>query len=79
MPSPKSYHFTLPKSRRPGEVSLNEPWYPGVQPYWPTCTTKRSVDPIMGITTVVIHATAGGSSAGAISVMKKPTDAASFH
>ena len=79
MPNPQSYHFTLPKSKRPGEVSLNEPWYPGVQPYWPTCTTKRSVDPIMGITTVVIHATAGGSSAGAISVMKKPTDAASFH
>jgi len=79
MPDPRSYHFTLPKSKRPTEVSLNDPWYPGVQPFWPNCTTKRSVDPILGVVAVVIHATAGTSSAGAISVMKKQTDPASFH
>ena len=79
MPDPRSYHFILPKSRRPNEVALNDPWYPGVQPYWPRCTTKRSVDPILGVVAVVVHATAGSSSAGAISVMKKETDPASFH
>lgn len=79
MADPKSYHFTLPKSRRPTEVTLVEPWYPGVQPFWETCSSKRAVDPILGVVAVVIHATAGSSSAGAISVMKKPTGAASFH
>ncbi len=79
MPDPVTYYFTLPISKRPSEVVLNEPWYPGVQPYWPNCTTKRSVDPIMGVTTVVIHATAGSSSAGAVSVMKRSDNPASFH
>ncbi len=79
MSDPINYYFTLPKSKRPNEVVLNEPWYPGVQPYWANCTTKRSVDPIMGVVAVVIHATAGSSSAGAISVMKRSDNPASFH
>lgn len=79
MADPTSYHFTLPKRKRPGEVNLNEPWYPGVQPFWPACTTKRAVDPILGVKAVVIHATAGSSSAGAVSVIKRAVDPASFH
>lgn len=79
MPQPTTYHFTLPKSKRPGEIVLNEPWYPGVRAYWKNCTTKRSVDPIMGVRAVIIHATAGSSSAGAISVMKRTDSPASFH
>jgi len=79
MSDPKKYQFNLPKTGRPSNVVLNEFWYPGVQKYWPNCTTKRSVDPIMGIEAIVIHATAGASSAGAVSVMKKSSDAASFH
>lgn len=79
MPQPTTYHFTLPKSKRPHEIVLNEPWYPGVQAYWSNCTTTRSVDPIMGVTAVIIHATAGSSSAGAISVMKQTNSPASFH
>jgi N-acetyl-anhydromuramyl-L-alanine amidase AmpD len=79
MADPKSYYFTLPKSKRPAELHLVEPWYPGVQAYWSGCTTERSVNPIMGVVAVVIHATAGSSSAGAVSVMKKPSGAASFH
>lgn len=74
-----NYHFTLPKSGRPSDAIINDPWYPGVQPYWDGCTTKRSVDPIFGVVAVVIHATAGSSSSGAISVMKRSKDAASFH
>ena len=79
MSDPNTYHFKLPRSKRPSEVTLSDPWYPGVQKYWPTCTTKRSVDPIFGVTTLVVHATAGSSSAGAVSVMKKTTNPASFH
>ena len=78
MAEPTEYQFNLPKKGRPLDVTITEPWYPGVQRYWPTCTTKRSVDPIMGIKAVVIHATAGGSSAGAISVLKQ-AEPASFH
>jgi N-acetylmuramoyl-L-alanine amidase len=79
MGDPTLYQFNLPRSARPSEVALIEPWYPGIQRYWPTCTTRRSVDPILGVVAVVIHATAGASSEGAISVMKKPSDGASFH
>lgn len=74
------YHFILPGNNRPSDAVINDPWYPGVQQFWETCTTKRSVDPIFGVVAVVIHATAGSSSAGAVSVMKRPKkDAASFH
>ncbi len=41
MPQPTTYHFTLPKSKCPHEIVLNEPWYPGVQAYWSNCTTTR--------------------------------------
>jgi N-acetyl-anhydromuramyl-L-alanine amidase AmpD len=78
MANPTLYQFDLPKRGRPNEVALNEPWYPNIQPYWPRSTTKRSVDPILGIKAVVIHATAGSSSEGAISVMKQ-AEPASFH
>lgn len=79
MSDPTTYHFTLPKSKRPSEIVLNEPWYPGVQPYWPNCTSTRSVDPILGVVAVIIHATNGSSSAGAVSVMKQTNKPASFH
>lgn len=79
MANPALFQFQLPNSGRPSEVTIAQPWYPGIQKYWPSCTTKRAVDPIFGVVAVVIHATAGASSEGAISVMKKPTNAASFH
>lgn len=79
MDDPKQYQFDLPQRNRPQDVVISDPWYPGVQAYWDRCTTKRSVDPIYGIRAVVIHATAGASSAGAVSVMKRREDPASFH
>lgn len=79
MSDPFKYHFLLPKNTRPNEILLNDPWYPGAQEYWPGCTSKRSVDPVFGVTAIVIHATAGSTSSGAISVMKKEKGAASFH
>jgi N-acetyl-anhydromuramyl-L-alanine amidase AmpD len=74
---PTTYQFNLPRTGRPTNVTLPESWYPGIQATWEKCTSKRTVDPIMGIRAIVIHATAGGSSAGAVSVMKAGT--ASFH
>ncbi|MFN7953645.1 MAG: N-acetylmuramoyl-L-alanine amidase [bacterium] len=79
MPDPRTYHLALPKSKRPAEIALGDPWYPGVGPHWASCTTKRSVDPIHGVVAVVIHATAGSSSAGAVSVMARAENPASFH
>ena len=77
MSNPKLYQFDLPSEGRPADVILNEVWYPGVRDYWEDCTSSRIYDAILGIRAVVIHATAGGSSAGAVSVMKE--GAASFH
>jgi N-acetylmuramoyl-L-alanine amidase len=82
MPNPKDLQFDLPTTNRPALISLPEEWYPGVQNYWSKCTSERSVgDHITGVVAVVIHATAGASSSGAVSVMNpapgKP--AASFH
>lgn len=78
MPSdPRLYQFDLPLSGRPTDVLIPEVWYPGIRDYWPVCTTKRIVHPVNGIVAVVIHATAGASSAGAVSVMK--AGKASFH
>jgi N-acetyl-anhydromuramyl-L-alanine amidase AmpD len=77
MSDPTKYQFNLPEQERPQDVKLNEFWYPGIKEFWPSCTTSRIFDAIMGIKAVVIHATAGGSSDGAVSVMRDGT--ASFH
>ena len=69
MPNPVTYQFNLPQRGRPSDVMLNEVWYPGIQAYWETSTSSRIFDAILGIKALVIHATAGSSSAGAISVM----------
>ncbi|MBD1936949.1 N-acetylmuramoyl-L-alanine amidase [Microcoleus sp. FACHB-68] len=74
---PKTYQFDLPTTNRPTDVSIPETWYPGIRNYWSECTTQRDVHPIDGIKAVVIHATAGTSSEGAISVMRDGK--ASFH
>ena len=68
MPNPSTYQFNLPQRGRPSDVMLNEVWYPGIQAYWETSTSSRIFDAILGIKALVIHATAGSSSAGAVSV-----------
>lgn len=77
MTDPKKYQFDLPAHGAPSDVSLVEVWYPGIQKYWEKSTSSRIFDAILGIRAVVIHATAGGSSAGAVAVMK--AGKASFH
>ncbi len=68
--NPKNYHFKLPKGNKPTNIRLPEVWYPGIQQYWEKSTSKRIYNPIFGVKAIVIHATAGHSSEGAISVMR---------
>ena len=77
MPRPETYQFNLSSRGRPQDAKIDEFWYPGLRSYWQKASSKRTVDPIFGIRAVVIHATAGSSSAGAISVIKGRS--ASFH
>lgn len=70
MSSPTSFHFDLPNNGRPGNVSIAEEWYPGVMDHWAGATSRRRFDSLLGVRGVVIHATAGASSSGAMSVMK---------
>ena len=75
---PKDFQFDLDPSQRPSPNPLNgEAWFPHAKDVWPTCTSRRIVDPTLGIRTIVIHATAGSTCAGAFSVMKDRR--ASFH
>lgn len=77
MPNPSTYQFNLPTDNRPIDAVISESWYPGVQAYWEGSTSSRIYDAILGVKAIVIHATAGSSSSGAISVMRD--GAASFH
>lgn len=77
MPNPRQYQFDLPATGRPTDAMIDESWYPGIQAYWERSTSSRIFDAILGIKAVVIHATAGSSSAGAVSVMRDGS--ASFH
>jgi N-acetylmuramoyl-L-alanine amidase len=77
MAEPKNYQFDLPASKRPVHATIPEHWYPGIQEYWERSTSSRIFDPILGVKAVVIHATAGSNSAGAVSVMRDAK--ASFH
>ena len=77
MADPTRYQFNFPQRGRPTDVILSEVWYPGIQAYWESSTSSRIYDAILGIKAVVIHATAGSSSEGAISVMRDGH--ASFH
>ena len=76
MANPKTYQFDL-TNNRPDRVILNEESYPGLNQYWPDCTSTRLYNPVSGIRAVVIHATAGGSSSGALWGMKNGKS--SFH
>jgi len=74
---PNQYHFDLTPSQRPDDIVIPEKWYPGIKKFWDKSTSTRKYNPINGIRAIVIHATAGSSSSGAISVMRDGK--ASFH
>jgi N-acetylmuramoyl-L-alanine amidase len=77
MANPTTYQFNLSPAHRPDLFDLDEKWYPGISPYWNQSSTARIYDPINGVRAVVIHATAGASSSGAVSVIT--AGKASFH
>lgn len=77
MNDPKTYQFDLPAASRPTNVVLKEEWYPGIQSAAIRASSSRMYDTILGVRAVVIHATAGSSSAGAASVIMDRR--ASFH
>lgn len=68
--NPINYYFKLPKGEKPTNIRIPEMWYPGIRQYWKKSTSKRIYNPIFGIKAIVIHATAGYSSDGAVSVMR---------
>ncbi len=70
MTDPKKYLFDLPSNKRPAHATINEEWYPGIREHWESSTSSRIYDSILGVKAIVIHATAGASSEGAISVMR---------
>ena len=77
MGNPTTYQFDLTDANRPTNATLSEEWYPRIQDFWDRSTSPRSGDPINSIRAVVIHATAGTTSDGAVSVMREGR--ASFH
>jgi N-acetyl-anhydromuramyl-L-alanine amidase AmpD len=77
MADPTQFQFDIPSAGRPSLFTLEEKFFPGIKDFWSISTKKRTVHPIDGIRAVVIHATAGSSSVGAVSVMKEGK--ASFH
>jgi hypothetical protein len=72
----RRFQFNLPRTRRPGSVVVPDLWYPDIQRCWETGSDRRRVDPILGVRAVASHATAGASSASAISVIKRSASAA---
>ena len=77
MGDPTTYHFDLDPALRPAHAPLEERWWPGIRDAALKASSARIYDPIKGVRAVVIHATAGGSSAGAASVIFDRK--ASFH
>lgn len=69
MPQPTSYHFSLPTYQGPILAEPASAWYPGVRQHYAHCTSDRTLHSDGRIRTFVIHATAGSSSAGAMSVL----------
>ena len=69
MADPRTYHFRLPTYTG---ALLPEPagaWYPGIQQHVPATTSDRRLRGDGRIRAFVIHATAGSSSAGAVTTM----------
>ena len=70
MPQNENNYFELPSSEKPIPHFMHQYWYPGVEKTWEYATSSRIFDPIFGVRAIAIHATAGSSTYGAMSVMK---------
>lgn len=69
MGDPVTYHFKLPPYQGSPLPEPPHSWYPGVQAHHAASTSDRTLRSDGKIRAFVIHATAGASSAGAMSVM----------
>ena len=77
MRDPREFQFDLPITRRPATPKLEEKIHHRAWSASKNCTSLRPADPALSIRAIVIHATAGSSTEGAISVMEDGH--ASFH
>ncbi|MEW6734416.1 MAG: N-acetylmuramoyl-L-alanine amidase [Acidobacteriota bacterium] len=77
MVDPKTFHFQLPRYEGPPLPEPPRAWYPGVQQHISKSTSDRAFRSDGRVRAIVIHATAGATSAGAMSVMFEHR--ASFH
>jgi len=77
MRDPKKFQFNLPASARPAAFALNEKIHTVAWAAAPACTGVRGAEPAAAIRAIVIHATAGSTSEGAVAVMRDGK--ASFH
>ncbi len=77
MRDPGDFHLDLPAGACPAPFSLPEKIHRRAWAAARQCTAPRPDDPALSIRAVVIHATAGSSTDGAVSVMEEAR--ASFH
>ncbi len=70
MALPTGFQFDLAPVGKPVPFQLFEQLYPGVQEHWAQATSKRMRDPILGVTTVVVHSMSGRDCEDAMSLMK---------
>ncbi len=69
MSHPKEYHFKLPPYQGPPIAEPPNAWYPNVKAHHNASTSARTDKGDGTVRAFVIHATAGASSSGAMSVM----------
>ncbi len=77
MRDPKEFQFNLPAEARPAAFALAEKIHAAAWDAAPDCTSARPDASANTIRAIVIHATAGSSTEGAVSVMAARR--ASFH
>lgn len=77
MADPKTFHFTLDPAQRPARFDLNEKIHARAWAAAGQCASIRGAKPDEAIRLIVIHATAGSTTDGAVSVMEEGR--ASFH
>lgn len=70
MADPRNYFFKLPDDGRPKAFGAPEVIYPDIQWFNANRASSRVFHPVDGIEGVVIHATAGGNTSGALSWWK---------
>lgn len=77
MRNPVTFQFDLPAKNRPSPHPLNERLHSRAWSHWRRATSERRGPALEAVRVLVIHATAGASTEGAVSVIEEAR--ASFH